>query len=278
MHTLFVLIHVLLFITSIHMYANCSNPTLSKNNKFILQLIQEEKKVLSNHHFAYPNRIIFSYVIKKINGKSAPRNIVDGSYTPYFDDDKAMYPYYNRLINPDFYVPIDSIKKYIKHNIDFDRAIMWAIYADKIPDSTEIDYINTLLHRYTDTNANVRGTAHAALVIKLLKDHQLIHYIKEYKNLEQSYIQTCIRYLNIKKCYTDDGMEAILTFILLDRIDLIQQKWIDEIISHQQADGGWKWDESRIETHQHPTLLAYWILSAWEKRILNYNPNWFTTN
>lgn len=275
----YLFVHLLLSFFTMH-FCNATNTNNSIKRSYIYlnTSILKDKRIAKNINLAYPNRIIFSYISKKINQIRTPAYTLNKYFTPYYSDDSSIYPYYNRLLYPTNKYSLDSVKNYISQNTNFDMAIMWSIYADTLKDSTTIFNVNNLLYKYTDTHSNVRGVAHAALVIKLVKDHDVISYIKEHLYLEKTYLDICARYLDKNKCYTDDGMEALLTFILLDRIDLIQQKWINEIISHQQADGGWKWDESRSETHQHPTLLAYWILSAWEKRNLNYNPNWYTDN
>jgi hypothetical protein len=157
----------------------------------------------------------------------------------------------------------------------FDRALMWAIYADNIEDSDIAEKVNALLLEYTKENANIRGVTHAALLLKWLSDLGELNKIPNNTSLKEIYINQSIQYLEKNKSYTDDGMEAILTFILLDRIDLVKQQWIEEIIIHQQKDGGWKWDDTQLVSHQHPTLLALWILSAWENKNKRYNPTWF---
>ena len=185
-----------------------------------------------------------------------------------------MYPFYNRLIDNKV-LNIDSVKAYIANHDMFDRALMWAIYADNIEDSDIAEKVNALLLEYTKENANIRGVTHAALLLKWLSDLGELNKIPNNTSLKEIYINQSIQYLEKNKSYTDDGMEAILTFILLDRIDLVKQQWIEEIIIHQQKDGGWKWDDTQLVSHQHPTLLALWILSAWENKNKRYNPTWF---
>ena len=89
-----------------------------------------------------------------------------------------------------------------------------------------------------------------------------IKYI-DYKDvdiLKKKYTEVALKYLEHNLCWTDTGMEALLTLILLDQKYLIKKEWIKTILKHQQADGAWKFDDAALNTHQHPTILALWIL------------------
>lgn len=261
---------VLLFFVFIMLETFSQNIVDAKKeaSKFIDALIDNKNSL------NYPNRIIYIYIKQLSNIKYNHKKILPKEYAPNDADEESMYPFYNRLIDNKV-LNIDSVKAYIANHDMFDRALMWAIYADNIEDSDIAEKVNALLLEYTKENANIRGVTHAALLLKWLSDLGELNKIPNNTSLKEIYINQSIQYLEKNKSYTDEGMEAILTFILLDRIDLVKQQWIEEIIIHQQKDGGWKWDDTQLVSHQHPTLLALWILSAWENKNKRYNPTWF---
>lgn len=254
------------------MHSQIIDSTLQKANIHLQLTIDKNEYSIASLN--YPNRIIYNYIQNKIGKKKSTSKNFPKNYIPFDIDEQEMYPYYNRLLDNKKY-NLDSIKRYLDVHQLFDKALMWAIYSDRLKDTEYVHFANLLLNVYSQDNSNIRGVAHASLMLKWMNDLNTIHLINNKEALNQSYIQQSLSYLTKNTCFSDDGMEAVLILILLDRIDLINQQWINDIIIHQQLDGGWKWNDNQEQSHQHTSILAYWILNAWNHKTDNPNPNWF---
>ena len=138
-----------------------------------------------------------------------------------------------------------------------DKLMVSSLFADQMKLSTEsLDFLKQM----TDSNQNPRVAAHAALVINWLKC------------LKQDYqLPNCNFYENNIKLQllpaigtSDTGMEAAFGLIQLGDFNSLTPAYIQKIISAQNPDGGWKWGDDNKEntSHQHPTTLAVYLLSA----------------
>lgn len=229
---------------------------------YFLSLIKND--TLNGNYFAYPNRIIYTLIKQKHKHtkyfKKDTFNLFD-NYKPIFDDDISIFPMYNRLVENEFKYNKDTILKYLDTHYDIDMAMMWSIYADIGIFDYKVNDVNKVLKSYTYDSTQIRGITHCALVINWATQLNMQHKFVDLKKIEDIYVKYTLEYLNNNFVWTDTGMEAILTLILLNKHELIIKKWIKEIIIHQKKDGGWFYDEHASETHQHPSLLAIWILT-----------------
>lgn len=247
---------------------------VKKADNYIKKLILIENKQLNDTiHFAYPNRLIYYYINQRICNKNRLNFILPKKYHPFYDDDKDIMPFYNKLVFKKNAIDTVKILSYISSHKEIEQLLMFAMYADIIDINTQ--EIDSTMIKYSYPMSNIRGVAHCALASKWMIDLGMNSKINNVDSLLNKYISASLFYLNNQSSATDNGMEALLTLILLDKINLIKEEWIQQILQHQQLDGGWKWNESMKQTDQHPTLLAYWILNAWKFKKLHSNPKWF---
>ena len=273
-YSIFLIITLSLFTTKGYATNDIIRISIKKAALYLKNIIIAENK---NHtdsiHLAYSNRIIYNYINQKFYHQNKSHFVLANKYTPYFIDDKELYPLFHRLLKPNYNFDKIRVNDYLHTHSGIDQLLMYAIYADYLP--TDLPLIENTLNSYTFSNSNIRGVAHCSLALKWMTDLTVKSKTLDFNDLKNNYISISLNYLSNHSTTTDDGMEAIITLILLDRIDLVKQNWIDEIILKQQNDGGWKWNDSIIKTDQHPTILAYWILSAWSNKQQTSNPNWF---
>lgn len=261
------ILFLLLFFSVYDSFGLKINKRIIKSKNYLFDLVTNENtQTDKKNSLAYPNRILFSSLIK-YNPKYFKHDTLDllQNYKPVYDDDISIYPYYNRLIDKNFSVNKDSLRHYLDTHYDIDMAMMWAIYADMNTFDYKINAVNRVLESYSYDSTQIRAITHCALVIKWVTALGMKYKIENIEKIEDTYIKYSLEYLNNNPVWTDTGMEAILTLFLLNRKDLVKKKWIKEVITQQKLDGGWFYDDNSNTTNQHPTLLALWILLEYEK-------------
>lgn len=63
-----------------------------------------------------------------------------------------------------------------------------------------------------------------------------------------------------KQTIPDLRYECIAFLLFMDRADLVQKSWIDQVISEQLTDGGWGARSEDTKATDHSTVLALWAL------------------
>ena len=181
---------------------------------------------------------------------------------PINDDDVFVFDYYKRLHTNQNLPTTKKLKSTIDEIQDVDKAMLWAIYADKLPKNKAVEkYLHTLI----DDSINIRQIAHAAMSLKWLADISSQRKIKKYTLLRQKYIEICAKKIAIIKPDTDSGMEGVFALLLLNEKSRIEKDLIAKIVAAQNADGGWSWNEEGFPavSNEHTTILAIAILTLY---------------
>ncbi len=211
----------------------------------------------------YSNRLIYNYL--QIEYPNYFRNDtfnVLTNYKPYYDDDTSIFPLFNRWIYKNMVVDTIRVYTYLSNYKDISQAMCWGLYADF--SDNYISEINITLEKYASSEEysdfTMRQVAHCALVLFWAKQINMDAKISRYSVLKGKYMMLARTYLQNNPIWTDTGMEAMLTLFLLEFPYHLKNKWLKELINHQMPDGGWKYDLYSENTHQHPSVLALWIL------------------
>jgi len=213
--------------------------------------------------FAYPNRILYYDLVNTYPKYFKNKTYILKNYFPIYDDDKSIFPFYNRLVDKNYIPNKDSLIYYLNTHYDLDMVMLWAIYSNEQFAAYKTEAVSKILQSYTIDSTQVRGFTHCALAIKWCKALNTYNALKLPEKTEQFYLTNTLEYLKHHPCYDDTGLEAILTLLLLDKKYLIDNRWIKEIINHQNKDGGWRFsiENNSYTSHQHPTILALIILT-----------------
>lgn len=194
------------------------------------------------------------------------------NFEPIFEDDKTNFPYYSRLSNDKLNLSQKEIKNALSKTTNLDRAMLWGLFADKLPRDK---LVNHLLLAFADSAVNIRQIAHGCIVLKWATDLNAQKKINKIEYIREQYIKLLIAKIEQAKPYTDSGMEGVMGLLLLTQKEKINPEWINEIVRHQNADGGWAWHEQNMNnlSSDHPTTLALFILASMQNN--NYNKiNW----
>jgi hypothetical protein len=263
------LLILLIVCSSFHSFAQSDKDIKSAMKQSITYC---DTKMKANDFKIYNIRELLHYVVRsfKLETPFALKEIID--FKPFYDDDKVIYPYFQRLHDKNKTASIDSVTNYVKNAEDLDKPLVWGIYADQLPHMDDVDVI---LRTYSEPSSNIRAAMHCALITKWAKDLGALNKIQDADTLRKKYTEILVNGIDKERPYTDNGIEGVLGLFILDRPDLVKKEWIESIISHQQPNGGWKWDAdvNKSPIHDHTTVIALWVLAAYSAK--DKNPSWF---
>lgn len=112
---------------------------------------------------------------------------------------------------------------------------------------------------------------HNALALAFIKDNGCSIPPSE-GDLQTKVNDALVTLADDPKTIPDIRYEAIAFLQLNGRYDLVQPKWIDQIVSEQQNDGGWSEQQSGTKPSAHATLLALWALLEYNHPNKPYEP------
>lgn len=181
---------------------------------------------------------------------------------PLYDDDRALYPYYQKLHNRHFYpvLPLSHPSAPTRNGIE--RLMLAALYPDSV------DFCAFLNEAERDTlglspEGFVRHMAHVALTVPwILSFHADTPACLNYRRLS-AYRNGLLICLESLPEGSDSWMEGILALYWLGTPATLLPDVISVLEKAQCPGGAFRWDpntDNCAATHEHPTLLALWIL------------------
>jgi len=105
---------------------------------------------------------------------------------------------------------------------------------------------------------------HVALALRFLEENRCA-IPKNIQDQNEFIIDGLVTLINDPTTIPDLRYEAIAFLMLHDQHSRIKQTWIDQIISEQLKDGGWRRDSGSKESNDHTTILAFWALLEYSR-------------
>lgn len=202
-------------------------------------------------------RIFFSYLQRKFELPS-----VLGADGPPIDlgEDPRTYPaevhYLARIAYPD-----KIVKEIPKYELD-DGVKVTNIY------SANCDHLALPSNFWQTMEQNVATggyyVAHVALALAMMKDNGCL-LPPGADVINNRVTQELVKLADDPRTLADMRYEAVAFLTLSERHDLVQQKWIDQILSEQRTDGGWSRAVGEAKYDAHATLLAVWSLLEYSR-------------
>jgi hypothetical protein len=179
-------------------------------------------------------------------------------------EEQAQMPYFKRLTKPASPVA-NPKKKDIDALDDMSKLMIWSIYADQIPLTTQF---SELMYKFSvdSSNERCRTVCHMGLALKWLSDLDRLKDVKSLSQIKISMEKNLIENIEAATPQSDDGMEGILALMLLDKASLIKPEWIRAVAMSIRDDGGWSWDlrdKHNQFSNDHSTLLGIWVLTSY---------------
>ena len=191
-------------------------------------------------------------------------NTILKNYKPNSPEEEAQVPYFKRLLKPSLPIAKPN-RKDIDALDDMSKLMIWSIYADKIPTTTQF---SDLMYKFSldSTNARCRTVCHMGMAVKWLSDLDKLKNIKSIAEIKTNMGKALVANIDAATPASDDGMEGILALIFLDKVALIKPEWIKSIAVNIRADGGWSWDirdKHNQFSNDHTSALGIWVLTSY---------------
>lgn len=100
---------------------------------------------------------------------------------------------------------------------------------------------------------------HVSLALAFMKDNNCA-LSAEMTQIEDIVIEGMKKLADDPSTAADLRYEAIAFLLHSDHDELVQDKWIDQIIAEQNKDGGWSLEAGDNKSDSHSTVLAVWAL------------------
>lgn len=179
-----------------------------------------------------------------------------------YDDDRELFPYYQKLHNKYFTPsqPLSYPSAPARNGIE--RLMLAALYPDSM------DFCAYLYEAERDTGglnneSFVRHMAHVALAIQWVQSFMPgIPFCLNSQRMT-AYKNRLLERLATLRTGTDSWMEGILALYWLNTPKSLMPDVLSVLEKVQCPSGAFRWDpytEGCEAVHEHPTLLALWIL------------------
>ncbi len=199
-------------------------------------------------------------LLKHINYSSQLNdlNINLSSDLPRFSDNEIPFNFYSSVIGQSNKQYDDSLQKTYTLTKGIEHCMLWGANADKL----EIDdEVLKLLNENTTNDAHIRTLCHIAISIDWAQKKMSTANNKIIEKYKNRYAQILIQQLDQMKEVNDDFMEGTIGLVCLGKKNKIKKKWVQMIVSSQNKDGGWSWDnKNETQSHPHTTIIGYWVI------------------
>lgn len=200
------------------------------------------------------NALIINYISKKHQLTDLLWLDVE-SIHPLNDDEKHSLQEFSHQLKLKTLRNNKMIDSVYSHSNDIEHLLIWGLNSDILPFDSLCDQT---IKKYKETTSNIRNQMHVVLAFEFSNSEQ--HW-KKFEHLKSIYKNNFKNYIQNNSLVDDTWLEAALGYSLLLKNKRIPKTWINNIISAQQSNGGWKWNPNLdSESHPHSSLLALWIL------------------
>lgn len=228
-------------------------------------LSPEEKSILRTQNylsgsislFQPAERLFLDYLQRKFT--LSDKTGVNG---PPFDlsEDPRTYPqeihYIARIGYPERIVTAAP-----KHELD-EAVEVTNIY------SSNCDHLKPPPNYWDIVEQNIKAggyyLTHVALAMEFMEENNC-DLPPNITDINQRVVEGMVKIADDPSQPSDLRYEAIAFLLLRGQRDLVQSRWIDQIISDQQTDGNWINDYNDRSGDTHTTLLAFWSLLEYSR-------------
>lgn len=204
---------------------------------------------------SYNQRLLLVYIARQYRLPLPPSpNTLQLKMLP--EEDVPVYQFYQRLIQKKFRPDVKKLTAYFHQTTGIQRIMIWGLYPERLP-------LDSQCLVAFETATGIRNIAHAALALRWSEEKSSERQKERLKHLYDQYAQLLLGDLLKENPAGDSGMEGIVGLEGLHRRNAINYRWIQTILQHQQADGGWAFAPGKgSDSNPHTTLLAIWIVAA----------------
>lgn len=175
---------------------------------------------------------------------------------PLNEPDATDFRVYQRIINPDALVeslPTSEISP-------MRQMLMSAAHCDHIP--LPSNFPELLSSNVDDGGYNL---THVAFAFGLMEDNACAINPESDLKIREATTQGLVKLADKKDVSEDLHYEAIAFLLHLGRRDLVKARWINQIASAQQPDGGWTILAQDKTSSDHATVVALWALLEYSR-------------
>jgi hypothetical protein len=242
----------------------------------IKQLILEHWKKNPDFYTAYNLREILHYLGRRYLRLSPESLNKVLSLTIMYNDDKELFPYYQKLHNRHFKPPLPLSHPSAPARNAIERLMLAALYPDSL---NFCAYLNIAENEMWDLSNEsfVRHIAHVALAIQWVQSFMpdTPYCINSQRLL--NYRNRLLERLAKVKAGSDSWMEGILALYWLNTPKNLLPDVLSVLEKVQCPSGAFRWNPHAEEcnaAHEHPTLLALWIICLEEANGYIYSWIW----
>jgi hypothetical protein len=186
---------------------------------------------------------------------------------------------YNIFHHPDkdyivhFYRIIDPKKTVTKSSIDqienlADHYLAEALYCDLY--GLNSNYLKIIENEIASDGYSL---THSLLAMQWLEEKKCIS-TAEFKGLKDSAIIKTSLLAERENYNTDLGIESLAFLCYSDNHTLVSYEMINKVIEAQKTDGGWGYNPEDPFSNDHTTILALWLLLAYQNPVMNPHVMW----
>lgn len=198
--------------------------------------------------------LVLAYKIEQFYGCKTKLSITSKlNKSTVFDDEKNSIFFLKRLINKNSKVSREQLNA---SNSDLEKLMNWSLSADRFRINKEYENLLISLSQLPD-----RNTAHTALCLAWLKDLNELQNFHQSDSVIKRHITLLTEMMQKESPGSDNQLEAVMGLLVLEQKALIPDSIFQNIVSHQNEDGGWPLEQTpNAPSNAHASILAYWIL------------------
>ncbi len=169
---------------------------------------------------------------------------------------RITYP--NELVSTLPLTPTDSMS----------LMMMEALYCDRIPLPPNFDQLVQ-----SNVNKGKYFLTHAAFSLQRMQENGCNYFTAEQSQYLRLTLASAMTKIVTEPTTAPDLRYETIAFLTdAGRQDLISRAWIDQIVTEQRSDGGWKPTTSKGHSSPHATMLALWALLGYTRSDMPDNP------
>jgi len=247
----------------------------NKKAQAILNRIIRDVIKSPNHYKSYNLREILHYLARNYSKISEKKwnKLLD--ITPCFDDDKLLFPYYQKLHDLYFRNTLPLDHPLAPRGNGIETLMLAGIYPDSLNFCLFLNQENNQI--YSQSEYLIRHLAHVALAINWAESFASSPLPCISNQIKKHIAESIFKHLNFATNGSDTWMEGILGILLMGEILIDNKNIFFEVKNVRCPNGRWRYDpmqNSCKETHEHPTVLAAWIMAILSKNGTVANWKW----
>lgn len=170
---------------------------------------------------------------------------------PYAEPLKTDFQLHKRIAYPDS--KVDSLP--YKDALPVRQMMMAATHCDYIPLPADFEQLVR-----SNLASGGYSLSHVGYILERMKENGCQLPADVDRQIREEAAKGTVVLIENMDTTPDLRYESIAFLMHMGRRDLIQQEWIDAVVSEQRRDGGWEERRGDNRSNDHATVMALWAL------------------